>query len=110
VKTSSHLFVPAIAIVLAVASALAGEPAAKGNDKAPLGSPDFYPSPEHPVGWRGDGSGRYTAATPPTTWSRNEKGEKKNIVWETKLPCYSWSTPIIVGNKIFTRSEPYDLI
>ncbi|MEI6210974.1 MAG: PQQ-binding-like beta-propeller repeat protein [bacterium] len=29
----------------------------------------FLPSPERPVGWRGDGSGRYPGATPPTTWS-----------------------------------------
>jgi RNA polymerase sigma-70 factor (ECF subfamily) len=62
------------------------------------------------VGWRGDGTGRYPDANPPTTWSRTEKGEKKNIAWETKMPCYTWSTPIIVGDKIFTRSEPYDLI
>jgi len=40
----------------------------KGDDKAPMGSPDFYPSPEHPVGWRGDGSGRYPAAMPPVHW------------------------------------------
>ncbi len=62
------------------------------------------------VGWRGDGSGRYPEATPPTVWYRKENGETKNILWGTKLPCYSWSTPIIVGDKIFTRSEPYDLI
>ena len=82
-------------------SALADEPApqaAKGNDKAPLGSPDFYPSAERPVGWRGDGTGRYPGATPPVTWSRTD-AEKKNIVWETKLPCYSWATPILVGEK-----------
>lgn len=40
------------------------------QEEAPLGSPDFYPSPERPVGWRGDGSGRFPGATPPTTWSR----------------------------------------
>ena len=62
------------------------------------------------VGWRGDGTGHYPDASPPLTWMRNEKGEKKNILWETKLPCYTWSTPIIVGDKIFTRAEPYDLI
>ena len=91
--------------------AIGGEPEVKkGNDKAPRGSPDFYPSPEHPIGWRGDGTGRYPGATPPTTWFKKENGEKKNIVWETKLPCYSWSTPIIVGDNIFTRSEPYDLV
>ena len=83
---------------------------AGGDDKAPLGSPAFYPSSARPVGWRGDGTGRYPAATPPTEWSRNDSGEKKNILWETKLPCYSWATPIIVGEKLFVRSEPYDLI
>jgi outer membrane protein assembly factor BamB len=62
------------------------------------------------VGWRGDGTGHYPDANPPTTWTRNEKGEKRNILWETKLPCYTWSTPIIVGDRIFTRAEPYDLI
>src|SRR5579862_2105895 len=66
--------------------------------------------PEHNTGWRGDGTGCYPTATPPTTWGRTDKGEKKNILWETKLPSYSWATPIIVGDKIFTRSEPYDLI
>jgi outer membrane protein assembly factor BamB len=101
-----------VAALLFQSGLIAGESAGpnKGNDKAPLGSPDFYPSPEHPIGWRGDGTGRYMAATPPAVWSRNEKGEKKNIVWETKLPCYSWSSPIIVGDKVITRSEPYDLI
>lgn len=84
--------------------------AKKGDDKAPLGSSDFYPSPAHPIGWRGDGTGCYPGATPPTTWSRNDKGEKKNILWEVKLPCYSWSTPLIVGEKLFVRSDPYDLL
>ena len=40
------------------------------SETPPLGSPDFHPSPEHPVGWRGDGSGRFPGATPPTVWSR----------------------------------------
>ncbi len=62
------------------------------------------------VGWRGDGTGRYPDATPPTEWYLKENGESKNILWKTKIPCYTWSTPIVVGDKIFTRSEPYDLI
>ncbi|MBI3828762.1 MAG: hypothetical protein HY291_04555 [Planctomycetes bacterium] len=101
----------AAALVCGGLAASAAEAApAKGNDKAPLGSPDFYPSPAHPVGWRGDGTGQFPGATPPTTWSRNESGERKNIVWEAKLPCYSWATPIVVGDKVITRSEPYDLL
>jgi len=37
------------------------------------GSPDFRPTPEQPVGWRGDGSGRYPAANPPLHWERVAK-------------------------------------
>ncbi|HLX61913.1 MAG TPA: PQQ-binding-like beta-propeller repeat protein [Planctomycetota bacterium] len=39
-----------------------------------FGSPDFHPAPDHPVGWRGDGTGRYPAATPPLEWYRRPKG------------------------------------
>ncbi len=60
-KTAAGL--SAVWLIMAGTSLLA-------DDKAPLGSPDFYPSPEHPVGWRGDGSGRFPGATPPTKWSR----------------------------------------
>ncbi len=35
-----------------------------------LGSPDFRPSPQQPVGWRGDGTGKYPGANPPIHWSR----------------------------------------
>ena len=56
------------------------------------------------VGWRGDGTGRYPDATPPTEWYQKENGESKNILWKTKLPCYSWATPVIVGDKIFART------
>ncbi len=38
--------------------------------QALLGATDFHPSPAHPVGWRGDGTGKYPGATPPIHWSR----------------------------------------
>src|SRR5512138_2590691 len=44
------------------------------------------------VGWRNNGTGQYPDANPPTVWSRSESGAKKNIVWETKLPSYSWAS------------------
>lgn len=48
-----------------------------GGDAGPaLGSPDFRPSPEHPFGWRADGSGRFPAAEPPLTWGRQSKSIK----------------------------------
>jgi outer membrane protein assembly factor BamB len=100
----------ATSLLLALGASAAQDGPPKGNDKVPLGSPDFYPSPAHPVGWRGDGTGHFPGATPPTTWTRGVNGERKNILWEAKLPCYSWATPIVVGSKVITRSEPYDLI
>jgi outer membrane protein assembly factor BamB len=44
--------------------------AAPAQSPAPsaLGSPQFLPTPEQPLGWRGDGSGRYPGATPPQEW------------------------------------------
>lgn len=42
-------------------------------DEAPLGSVDYKPTPQRPIGWRGDGSGRYPGANPPTTWERKVK-------------------------------------
>ncbi len=34
------------------------------------GSTDFSPSPAQPIGWRGNGTGKYPGATPPVHWSR----------------------------------------
>src|SRR5439155_743464 len=35
-----------------------------------LGSPEFRPTADRPIGWRGDWTGRFPGAQPPTTWSR----------------------------------------
>jgi outer membrane protein assembly factor BamB len=45
-------------------------------DTAPpqLGSPEWKPTPERPVGWRGDGTGRFPAADPPIQWGRTIRG------------------------------------
>jgi outer membrane protein assembly factor BamB len=44
--------------------------ASPGPASAGLGSAQCQPSPEHPFGWRGDGTGRYPAADPPLHWGR----------------------------------------
>jgi len=44
------------------------------QDTALPGSADYMPTPDRPVGWRGDGSGRYPGANPPKEWSRWPKG------------------------------------
>jgi len=57
------------------------------------------------VGWRGDGTGRFPNADPPTEWAKD-----KNIVWASKMPAWSNSSPILVGDKLFVCSEPTDLV
>jgi outer membrane protein assembly factor BamB len=71
------------------------------------------PTPEHPVGWRGDGTGRYPAAVPPLAWSRHKTADgfdTKNIIWTARMPGPSVATPIIVGDRIFATAEINDLI
>ena len=63
-----------------------------------------------PVGWRGDGTGHYPDATPPAFWSKTADGKTTNILWQKKFPHYSWASPLVVGDKLFVRSEPYDLV
>ena len=74
---------------------------------------DFHPTPEQPVGWRGDGTGRFPAAVPPTSWDRSQSGggyATKGIAWMTPLPSAGVSCPIVVGNRIFLTGETSDLI
>ena len=77
-------------------SVRSAEPAAP----APLGSPDYRPTPERPFGWRGDGSGQFPAATPPTQWSA-----KKNIRWATVVGS-SYSSPILTDKAVIVTAEP----
>jgi hypothetical protein len=51
-----------------------------------LGSRDFKPTPERPVGWRGDWTGRFPGARPPTTWSRQVKGPTRDIKYQAGKP------------------------
>lgn len=50
---------------------------AQGGNRGLLGAPDFMPSPDRPVGNRGDWTGRYPGATPPIEWYRRIKGAPK---------------------------------
>jgi outer membrane protein assembly factor BamB len=67
------------------------------------------PAPETYFGWRGDGSGRYPTAKPPTVWAR-KKGATQGIVYMTRLPNGGVSCPIIVGDRIFLTTEVSDLV
>jgi outer membrane protein assembly factor BamB len=57
------------------------------------------------TGWRTDGTGRYPQATPPKEWTTD-----KNVVWRTKMPGPSNSSPVPVGERLFVCSEPAVLL
>jgi outer membrane protein assembly factor BamB len=65
-----------------------------------LGAPDFQPSSARPVGWRGDGSGAYPAASPVTRWS-----PQQHILWATEVGT-GCSSPLVVGSRVFVTAEP----
>jgi len=120
-------WIAALAIICPAASA----------ESAPYGHPDFYPSPERPVGWRGDGSGRFPGATPPLEWAdgtvlsdapiavarkvtrkkhakkmkvtRRDPAKEHGIRWKTCMPNWSNASPIVVGDRVFVMSEPTDI-
>jgi outer membrane protein assembly factor BamB len=58
----------------------------------------------YPVGWRGDGTGRFPDADPPVAWS-----SESNVVWKTRLPNWSNGSPILAGDRVFTCAEPATL-
>jgi outer membrane protein assembly factor BamB len=57
------------------------------------------------VGWRGDGSGSFPDASPPTEW-----GPETRVLWKTELPDWGNAGPILVGDRIFVGAEPTDLV
>jgi outer membrane protein assembly factor BamB len=103
-------------LLIIAAPLIAGTPArawTASPPSAPLGSPKFMPTVDRPVGWRGDGTGRYPGATPPTSWERKKSGggyAARGILWAAPLPNIGVSSPIIVGNRIFVTAEPSDLV
>jgi hypothetical protein len=60
---------------------------------------------EPTVGWRGAGSGRYPDVRPPIDWSTEQ-----NIVWKTELQAESISSPIVVGDSVFSLAHPSELL
>jgi outer membrane protein assembly factor BamB len=92
-------------MIAQVLVALAGLLPLQAKDSpAPLGSPDFRPTPERPFGWRGDGSGRYPGATPVLEWSLT-----KNVRWSTAVGK-GYASPVVASGLILVLSEPNLLI
>src|SRR5271170_4031562 len=116
--TTALLTVAALAVISAHALGAADLTDASATSRkalpnGALGSPAFYPSGERPVGWRGDGTGRYPGATPPIAWERRQSGGEylsKGILWMTHMPAGSIASPTIVGERIFVCSNFSDLI
>jgi hypothetical protein len=82
-------------------------PATPNGEEGSLGSGAYMPSPERPVCDRGDGTGIFSAATPPAFW---DESAGLNIRWRTELGGPGKCGSIVVGNKVFTLAEPNVLI
>ena len=92
---------------LLLLGALVGSDACAGEPSPPLGHPDFYPSHERPIGWRGDWTGAWPGANCVDTWNA-ETGE--NIVWTLNTPEAGFSQAIVVGEKVFIKCQPNLLV
>jgi hypothetical protein len=58
-------------------------------------------------GWRGDGAGVFDGTSPVTNWNGTAN---QNILWKTPMPGISHAMPLCVGDKVFTLSDPYDMV
>ncbi|MHB1035545.1 MAG: outer membrane protein assembly factor BamB family protein [Pirellulales bacterium] len=85
----------AAAAISAVLAAAGG-----ASQTLPSGAAADSPSADRPVGWRGDGSGRYPAARPAIKWSATE-----NVRWKAEVGA-GHSSPIIVGGRVLVAAEP----
>jgi len=93
-------FLSVVAVLLGLAGLSAGQ-------TPQLGHPDFQVSPEHPVGFRGDGSGRFPGATPPVAW---DLAKGTGVKWNVAIPGKSVSSVIVVGKKVFATASPHHVV
>lgn len=57
------------------------------------------------AGWRGNPAAAYSGAQVPVDWS-----DSANQAWTTPMPAWANSTPLVIGDRVFTTAEPYQLI
>lgn len=119
--------------LIALTLTIIGLAAAEGPN---LGDKDFYPSDEHPVGFRGDGNGHFPGATPPLNFQEGtavrkdipdtgKKGDDApepkehwvltdnkavNLCWKTEMPGWGNTQPIIVGDRVYVKGDPHWLV
>jgi len=73
------------------------------SEPAVIGSAAFRPSPDHPIGWRGDGSGIYPGATPPATWSYAYNNLVSELSMQAKKPGAERSGVPVEGMRPLTE-------
>jgi outer membrane protein assembly factor BamB len=95
----NHIATVLVSVSLCVdaVSARAAEPG--------IGHPEFTPTPEHPVGFRGDGSGRYATRLAVTSWSAAE-----NVIWKADIGFWGDSGPVPAGDRVYTVKDPCELV
>jgi len=69
-----------------------------------LGSKDFMPSPKRPLGYRGDGSGCWPGAEPPSTWQSRSSTNTKNLSWSSAIGQGD-SSPLVFGDRVYVLSN-----
>ena len=57
------------------------------------------------VAWRMDGNGHFPGVRPLVDWSAD-----RNILWKTRVEIGGFSSPIVVGNKVFVTAEMGSLL
>jgi outer membrane protein assembly factor BamB len=86
-KSRAILMIRAIVASVAIMASFHRPETARAQPAAPLlGSPDYRPTPERPMGWRGDWTGRFPGATPPSQWSRRVKDITAEIKYQAEKP------------------------
>ena len=96
-----------LGVVVVVALTMVVAPTAGGAEPVPMGHPDFYPTAQRPIGWRGDGTGAWPGAKGVAKWNA-ETGE--NIAWRAKMPGAGMAQPIVIGEKVITTADPNLLV
>jgi outer membrane protein assembly factor BamB len=88
----------------------AGEPPAGVMATAPApttSAPATAPSAASAIGWRNDGTGSFPQAAPVKSW---DEKKKLNILWKANVGKLSYSSPIVVGDRVLVTAEPAQLV
>jgi outer membrane protein assembly factor BamB len=69
--------------------------------------PAAEPNPDEAanVMWRFDGNGHFPNIHPPSAWAKD-----KNVLWKTSVDAGAYSSPIVVGSRVFVTAEMGSLI